>query len=70
MKTPDPLPKSVSAKPPTGPVLPVSETAAPGLGSFPAAPAVSPPSAIKLPPATSVVDEEIPAAPSFVPTGR
>jgi hypothetical protein len=70
-KTPAPLPPTVSSKPPNGPVLPTAHAAPPSLGSFPPVPATSPPAAApKLPPPTGVTDDEIPAAPVFIPAPR
>jgi hypothetical protein len=69
-KIPDPLPKSVSAKPPTGPALPTPEPAGPSLGSFQSAPTISGPPAVKLPPARNAIDDDIPPAPSFLPPSR
>jgi hypothetical protein len=69
-KAPATLPQTVSANKPTGPVLPVSGTTGPSLGSYPAAPTMTPTSGPRLPAASGVSDDEIPAAPVFLPSGR
>jgi hypothetical protein len=62
--------KAPDAKPPAGPVLPASGTSAPSLGSFPPPPAPGQFRAAKLPAATGVTDDDIPAAPAFVPAPK
>ncbi len=70
-KSPKNLATSVSAKPPTGLVLPANDTAGPTLGTFPAAPAVAPSAANVLPQPNAVSsDDFIPSAPVFLPPGR
>jgi hypothetical protein len=70
-RVPDPLPTSVSSKPPAGPSLPAAEAPAPSLGSFPAPPAPMASSAPKLPPASNgFADDDIPPAPVFLPAAR
>ena len=61
MKTPDPLPRTVSLKPPTGPALPPSGTDGP---------AVTQAGGPKLPPTTGAIDDDIPAAPVFLPVAK
>jgi hypothetical protein len=70
VKAPDVLSPAAGAKPPTGPVLPPLSASGPSLGSFPAPPAPGPFRAAKLPAATGVTDDEIPAAPAFVPAAK
>jgi len=69
-KPPETLPKSVSAKPPTGPVLPASDTTGPSLGAFPAAPSAAPSVGPKLPHSNGATDDFIPSAPVFLPSAR
>lgn len=70
-KSPKNLATSVSAKSPTGLVLPANDTAGPTLGTFPAAPAVAPSAANVLPQPNAVSsDDFIPSAPVFLPPGR
>jgi hypothetical protein len=62
--------KAADPKPLSGPILPAAGTAAPALES---SPAPLPPGqfrAAKLPAATGVTDEDIPAAPVFVPVPK
>lgn len=69
-KKPEPLPRSINSKPPTGPSLPGTESTTSNLGAFPTAPATSAPLPVKLPPAGTASDDFIPSAPVFVPSGR
>jgi hypothetical protein len=69
-KAPATLPQTVAGTKPTGPVLPATGTTGPSLGSFPAAPAMTPASGPRLPTASSVTDDDIPSAPVFLPGGR
>jgi hypothetical protein len=68
-KAPEPLPRSMSAKSPTGPVFPTA-TQGPSLGAFPAAPSPSAMPSPILPPITHVTGDDIPSAPSFLPSPR
>ena len=67
MKTPGSLPAEVNMKAPGGPVLPAVDVSGP---SYPVPPVANAAYGPKLPPASGASDDEIPAAPVFVPAPR
>ncbi len=72
-KLPEFAPAGALPKSPSGPTLPAASDNKAGLGAYPTPPMAAPNSAPmlpKLPPATGPVEDDIPAAPIFLPVGK